>query len=90
MGCEVTESIRYRVTNIYLGTENKTPILVNRKFNSEREAKRVVKALRREKAFRKREMRIISQLYYREMLRQRTFYPDYSKGIPSYLRSRPD
>ncbi|MFK8162380.1 MAG: hypothetical protein AB8H12_07940 [Lewinella sp.] len=67
----------FRINNVYLGTSNKQPLLIVRRFNNERTGKRLVKALRNEPIFRKQEMKIISQMNYREMLKQRTFYAVY-------------
>lgn len=78
---EAAVSIRkygpYRVTNIYLGQDFKQTLLLVRKFGSEREGKRLVKALRRKPMFRELEMKIVSQPNYQEMLKQRTFYAVY-------------
>jgi hypothetical protein len=70
---------QYRITNVFLGKENETPVLITRRFSTTREAEKLMKGLRKNKQLRKLEMKHISQANYREMLRQGTFYPDYSK-----------
>jgi hypothetical protein len=71
----------YRVNNLLLGAEEKTQVIIIRRFGGTRETKKLMKGLRRNENLARLEMKHISQANYREMLRQRTFYPDYSKDL---------
>ncbi len=71
----------YRITNIFLGKEHETPVLIVRRFSSVKGAEKLMRRLKKNKRLRTLEMKHISQPNYREMLRQRTFYPDYSRDL---------
>ena len=82
---EVTSKYgNYRISNVYFRSENEHPILVTRRFPTAREADKMVKKLKRQKELRHLEMKTVRQGDYREMLRQRTFYPDWSKPRPDW------
>jgi hypothetical protein len=64
----------YRISTVYMGDDNQEASFTIRRCHSPKQAKKLLAALRKEPDFEKREMRIVSQRAYREMLKKRSFY----------------
>ncbi len=65
----------YRSTRLFL-REDEAPVIVIRRFTSERKANKLMRRLAKNERLAKLEMKSISQPNFRKMIKQRTFYPD--------------
>ncbi|MEM9929132.1 MAG: hypothetical protein AAF840_04900 [Bacteroidota bacterium] len=64
----------FRATHLFLGEKNDEPIITIRRFQSLKKGRKAMKELQKKPLFKERDLRVVSQQAFREILKRRSFH----------------